>query len=214
MKTILIIGMGEFGKHLATKLQELNNEVCIIDTNKERIDLLSNQFTNAYVGDCMQDATLADLGVANFDICVVAIGTSFQASLEITSRLKEHGAKYIISKASSDIQSKFLKLAGANETVYPEKDIAEKIALKCNMNSLVDFIQIAEDYSIFEIKVVKEWINKSIKDLNIRNKYNLNIIAINCNNKVLLPGPDYVFTPTDLVFVIGPVGVIKKFKLA
>lgn len=205
--------MGEFGKHLATKLQELQNEVCIIDTNKERIDLLSNQFTNAYVGDCMQDATLADLGVANFDICIVAIGTSFQASLEITSRLKEHGAKYIISKASSDIQSKFLKLAGANETVYPEKDIAEKIALKCNMNRLVDFIPIAEDYSIFEIKVIKEWVNKSIKELNIRNKYNLNIIAVSCDNKVLLPGPDYVFTPTDLVFVIGPVSVIKKFKL-
>lgn len=214
MKTILIIGMGEFGKHLATKLQELNNEVCIIDTNKETIDLLSNKFTNAYVGDCMQDATLNDLGVENFDICIVAIGTSFQASLEITSRLKEHGAKYIISKASSDIQSKFLKLAGANETVYPEKDIAEKIALKCNMNSLVDFIQIADDYSIFEIKVVNEWINKSIKDLNIRNKYNLNIIAVNCNNKVILPGPDYVFTATDLVFVIGPVSIIKKFKLA
>lgn len=214
MKTILIIGMGEFGKHLATKLQELNNEVCIIDTNKETIDLLSNKFTNAYVGDCMQDATLNDLGVENFDICIVAIGTSFQASLEITSRLKEHGAKYIISKASSDIQSKFLKLAGANETVYPEKDIAEKIALKCNMNSLVDFIQIADDYSIFEIKVVNEWINKSIKDLNIRNKYNLNIIAVSCNNKVILPGPDYVFTATDLVFVIGPVSIIKKFKFA
>ena len=161
----------------------------------------------------MQDATLNDLGVENFDICVVAIGDNFQASLEITSRLKEHGAKYIISKASSDIQAKFLKLAGADETVYPEKDIAEKIAVKCNMNSLVDFIQISDNYSIFEIKVANDWVGKSIRDLNIRSKYNINIIAISCNGKVTIPGPDYVFTSTDLVFVIGSTTIMHKFKL-
>lgn len=213
MKTILIIGMGEFGKHLAFKLLELKNEICIVDTNKEVIDLLSDKFTNACIGDCMQDATLNDLGVENFNICVVAIGDNFQASLEITSRLKEHGAKYIISKASSDIQAKFLKLAGADETVYPEKDIAEKIAVKCNMNSLVDFIQISDNYSIFEIKVANDWVGKSIRDLNIRSKYNINIIAISCNGKVTIPGPDYVFTSTDLVFVIGSTTIMHKFKL-
>lgn len=213
MKTILIIGMGEFGKHIATKLLELKNDVCIVDTDKEKINLLSEKFANAYIGDCMQNATLKDLGVENFDICIVAIGENFQASLEITSRLKEQGAKYIISKASSDIQAKFLKLAGANETVYPERDIAEKIAVKCNMNSLVDFIQISSDYSIFEIKVLNEWVGKSIKDLNIRNKYNVNIIAISCNSKVTIPGPDYIFSATDLVFVIGTTSVMNRFKL-
>lgn len=212
MKTILIIGMGEFGKHVATKLQELKNDICIIDTNKEIIDVLSNKFANSFIGDCTKEATLDDLGVRNFDICIVAIGDNFQSSLEITSLLKEKGAKYIISKASSPIQEKFLKLAGANETIYPEKDIAEKIAVKCNMTSLVDFIQISDEYSIFEIKVVNEWIGKSIKELNIRNKYNINIIAVSCNSKVILPGPDYVFTSTDLVFVIGSTSVMNKFK--
>ncbi len=213
MKTILIIGMGEFGIHVATKLLELKNDVCVVDTDKEKIHLLSDKFANAFIGDCMQDATLNDLGVENFDICIVAIGENFQASLEITSRLKEHGAKYIISKASSDIQAKFLRLAGADETVYPEKDIAEKTAVKCNMKSLVDFIQISSDYNIFEIKVLSEWIGKSIKDLNIRSKYNVNIIAISSNSKITIPGPDYIFSETDLVFVIGKTSAMNRFKI-
>ena len=109
MKKILIIGMGEFGKHLARNLANLNNEICIVDSHPEIINVLSDEFENAYVGDCMQPVTLKELGAGNFDICVVAIGSNFQASLEVTSRLKEIGAKYVISKASSEIQSKNLK---------------------------------------------------------------------------------------------------------
>ncbi len=212
MKTILIIGMGEFGMHLAKKLLKLKNEVCIVDQDKEVINLLSDEFTNAYIGDCMKDATLEDLGVENFDICIVAIGENFQASLEITSRLKDHGAKYILSKASSEIQAKFLKLAGADETIYPEKDMAEKVALKCNMTNMVDFIQISEEYSIFEMKVTDEWISKSIKELNIRNKYNINIIAIRNNRKITIPNPSYVFQAEDIVFFFASTNIVNKFK--
>ena len=140
MKSFLIIGIGEFGKHLAYKLQEMGNEVCIIDNDKSVIEVLSNDFENVYVGDCMNKIVLNDLGIKNFDACIVAIGQSFQASLEITSHLKELGAKYIISKANSDIQTKFLKMAGANETVYPEKDMAEKIDVKCYATNLLYYL--------------------------------------------------------------------------
>ena len=122
MKNVLIIGMGEFGKHLADQLVKMQNQVCIIDNDPHIINMLSNSFDNAYVGDCMQKITLQELGVQNFDICIVAIGQNFQASLEITSNLKELGAKRIITKSASDLQSKFLKMAGADETFYPEKD--------------------------------------------------------------------------------------------
>ena len=212
MKKILIIGMGEFGKHLAKKLVSLKNEVCIIDSNSEIINLLADDFENAYVGDCMQIATLKELGVNNFDICVVAIGQNFQASLEITSNLKELGAKYIISKASSDIQAKFLKMAGANETVYLEKDYAEKVAVRCNAMNLFDYIKISNKYSIFEIKVLPSWVGKTIKDLDIRNKYDVNIIAVSNNDVVTIPVANYVFCQEDHVYIFGSEKAIYKFK--
>lgn len=212
MKKVLIIGMGEFGKHIAYTLAKLKNEVCIIDTNSDIINILSNHFDNAYVGDCMRQETLNELGVANFDICIVAVGQNFQASLEITNHLKELNAKYIIAKAASDIQAKFLKMAGADETVYPEKDIAEKVAVKCNAINLFDYIRISEDYGVFEIKVLKDWVGKSLKELDIRNTYDVNIIAVTNKGIVNIPNADYRFSVDDHVYIFGKETVIRKFK--
>ena len=210
MRTVLIIGMGEFGRHLAYRLIELKSDVCIVDKNKELINILSEDFENAYVADCTQDAALRDLGVASFDTCVVSVGEDFQSSLEITSKLKEQGAKYIIAKASSDLQSKFLIMAGANDAVYPEKDVANKIAVKCNANNLIDVFEISDQYSVFEINALDEWIGKKLKDSNIRNKYNLNVIAIKSGSKITIPDADYVFKSTDSVFVFGKSITAKK----
>ena len=203
MKNVLIIGMGEFGKHLARKLVSLKNEVCIIDSNSEVVNLLSTEFTNAYVGDCMQKQTLKELGARNFDIVVVAIGQNFQASLEITSHLKELGCKYIISKAASEIQAKFLKMAGADETVYPEKDIAERIAIKVNASNIFDYIQLTEDYSMYEIQIPDAWVGFSIKELDIRRKFDVNIIAIKNNGIINLPTADYTFYKDDHIYLFG-----------
>ncbi|MCH5179865.1 MAG: TrkA family potassium uptake protein [Erysipelotrichales bacterium] len=211
MKTILIIGMGEFGKHIAKKLHELNNDICIVDIKKDVINALSNTYENAYIGNCMQEQTLLDLGVKNFDICIVAISENFQASLEITSLLKELGAKYIISKASSDVQSKFLRMAGASEVVYPEKDIAEKMAVKCDASNLIDFVKINDEYEITEIHIPKEWTNKTLSELNLRSKFNINIICVKNGDKVEIPGPSYCFKKDDAVFLIGNSKVIAKF---
>lgn len=212
MKSFLIIGVGEFGKHLAYKLQSMGNEVCIVDSDKAVTKVLESDFENVYIADCMNIASLKDLGVQNYDACVVAVGQNFQASLEITSHLKELGAKYIISKANSDIQAKFLKIAGANETVYPEKDIAEKIAVKCNANNLLDFLKISNVYSIFEIEIPKSWINQSLLELNLRKKYNINVIAIQSDEKVAIPDADYIFKENDHIYIFGNSNVINKLK--
>lgn len=210
MKQILVIGMGELGKHLARKLNALGNEVCIVDNDPYVIKLLSDEFPSAYTGDCMQEVTLKDLGVSNFDICVVAIGGNFQASLEITSHLKEQGAKYIISKAASDIQAKFLKMAGANETVYPEKDIAERLAIRCNANNLFDYIELPNEHGVFEIQILDKWVNQSLKDLNIRNDYHVNIIAIRNGEQIFMPDASYIFKPKDHIYVVGKLSEAKK----
>ncbi len=210
MKTVLIIGMGEFGKHFARKLKELNNDVCVVDIKKEVINALSNVYENAYIGDCMQEQTLLELGVKNFDICVVAISENFQASLEITSLLKELGAKHIVSKASSDVQSKFLLMAGASEVVYPEKDIAEKTAVKCDASNLIDFVKINDEFEITEIHVPKPWVGKTLSELNLRNKFNINVIAVSNGDKVDLPTATYCFKKDDAVFLVGNSKIIAK----
>lgn len=212
MKSFLIIGVGEFGKHLAYKLQSMGNEVCIVDSNKSITSVLESDFENVYIADCMNIAALKDLGVKNYDACIVAVGQNFQASLEITSHLKELGAKYIISKANSDIQAKFLKMAGANETVYPEKDIAEKIAVKCNASNLLDFLKISNVYSIFEIEIPKSWISHSLLELNLRKKYNINVIAIQSDEVVAIPDADYVFKENDHIYIFGNSNIIGKLK--
>lgn len=210
MKQILIIGLGELGKHLAYKFNELGNEVCIVDNDANNVQLMEDLFPNAYIGDCMQKATLEKIGVKNFDLCFVCIGENFQASLEITSNLKELGAKYIIAKAVSDLQSKFLIMAGANETIYPEKEVAEKIAIRCDFTNLLDFTEVSDDYGIYEISVLKSWLNKSVINLNIRKEYNVNIIAVRQGKKIIIPDGYYEFQPDDTVLLIGKQKDVKK----
>ena len=157
-------------------------------------------------------AALKDFGVPNYHACIVAIGQNFQASLEITSHLKDLGAKYIISKANSDIQAKFLRMAGADEIVYPEKDIAEKIATKCDAQNLLDYLRISSLYSIYEVEVPKSWIDKNLLELNVRKKLNINVIAVLSNNEVNFPNAEYVFKAHDHVYIFGNNNIINKLK--
>ena len=212
MRSVLIIGMGEFGKHLAYRLLDLKADVCIVDSDKDIINVLSDDFAHAYVCDCTQDVALKDLGISSFDVCVVAVGQDFQASLEITSKLKEFGAKHIISKSASDLQSKFLKMAGADEAVYPEKDIANKTAIKCSATNLLDVFEISDQYSVSEILVRPEWIGKALKESNIRNKYDLNVVAIKNNEEIIIPDANYVIRADDSLFVFGKSTTAKKLS--
>jgi len=204
MKSILVIGMGILGKHLAAKMQELGNDVMVIDKNEEKIQELSCTFPDAIVGDCTNEEVLRTIGVSNFDYCFVAIGEDFYASLEITSILKELHAKHVISKAKLKRQADFLKKIGADEVFYPEKEIAEKLAVRYNANNIFDYIELTSDYSIYEIPVVTSWIGKTIIDVDVRQKYHVNIIAIKNGTEVTpVPHGSYQFCDADHMVVIG-----------
>lgn len=203
MKSILIIGMGRFGKHLAYKMSELGNDVMIVDKEEKIINELSPEFINAMIGDCTNEAVVRGLGVNNFDICFVAIGDNFQASLEITSLLKELGAKYVVSKADRDMQAKFLERNGADEVVYPEHDMAEKLAIRHNAKNIFDYVELTNEYAIYEVAVVKEWVGLSLKSLNIRREYGVNIMAIKKGNSIAIPTAEYIFEEDDHILIIG-----------
>ncbi len=204
MKSILIIGMGAFGRHLAIKMSNLKNDVMIVDKDAAIIDEMSSIVTDAQIGDCTKEDVLRALGVNNFDICFVTIGDTFQSSLEITSLLKDLGAKYVISKASRDIQAKFLLRNGADEVVYPDKDMAEKLAIRCSSNNVLDFFSINNEYSIFELPIKENWAGSSIEEINVRKKYHINILLIKNGNSIMtLPKADYVFKDDDQIIAIG-----------
>ena len=211
MKSILVIGAGRFGKHLAKKLMALGNDVMVVDKNEEVIERLGNVFTDSYIGDCRNEGVVRSLGVNNYDICFCTVDQDFQASLEITSLLKEFGARYVVSNAKRDRQAIFLKKIGADDVIYPERAMAEKTAVKYNADHIFDCINITDDYSIYEIKVHDSWIGKSIGEVNVRHKYHINIIAVKQGEELKpLPGALYVFEPNDHIIIIGRQSDVSK----
>lgn len=211
MKSVLIIGMGKFGHHLTNNMVKLGNEVMIVDEVEETLEDLLPIVTSAKIGDCTNEEVLKRLGIGNFDICFVCIGTNFQSSLEITSLLKEMGARYVISKANRDIHAKFLLRNGADEVVYPDRDLAEKIAVKQSANHVFDYIELNDEYSVFEIPPLPEWINKSIKEVDFRAKYHVSILGTKQGDKSkLLPPADHIFKNDEHLMVIGRKADVDK----
>ena len=213
MKNILIIGLGRFGKHLAKKFIDLGDEVMVIDRHEEAVQEVMNIVTYAQVGDCMKEDVLRSLGVGSFDICFVCMGEDFQSSLEVTDMLKTLGAKYVVSKAGRDVHAKFLLKNGADEVVYPEKDMAEKVAVRFSSNHLVDFFEISKNVAVYEIFVPDNWHGKSIMDINVRAKYNINILAVREEGGELVsnPSPSYVFSRNERMIVLSDSQNIKQF---
>jgi trk system potassium uptake protein TrkA len=212
MKSILVIGMGRFGRHLAQKMKDLGNEVMVIDKDEELIQQYLSFFADAEIGDCANESVVESLGVENFDLCFVAIGGDFQSSLVVTSLLKEKGANYVISKAKRDIQADLLKKIGADEVVYPEREMAEKLAVRCNSKNVFDYIELSEEYSLYEIPILPQWVGQTIGELNIRRKHRINIIAIKKDKRLMsMPEADYTFENGDHIVVIG--GSSDVFKL-
>jgi trk system potassium uptake protein TrkA len=204
MKSILVIGIGRFGRHLSYKLLELGNEVMVVDTNEENLREFLPMATNVQIGDCTKEEVLRSLGVSNFDLCFVCIGTNFQSNLEVTSLLKDLGAKYVISKAGKETHAKFLLRNGADEVIDPEKDVAEKLAVRYSANNLFNFIELTKDVSIYEITTAESWIGKSIKEVNFRVKYHVSILATKIGDRVFpLPSADHIFRQEEHLIVMG-----------
>ena len=204
MKSILIIGMGRFGRHLCKNLAELGNEIMIVDEVEENLEEMLPLVVSAKIGDCTNENVLKSLGIANFDLCFICIGTNFQSSLEITSLVKELGGKYVISKANRDIHAKFLLRNGADEVIYPDRDIAEKLAVRHSANHVFDYIELTDEYSIYEIPPLPQWIGKSLKESGTRNRHNISILGTKRDGRAkLMPSPDYVIKGDEHLMAIG-----------
>ena len=181
MKSILLIGLGRFGRHIAIKLDELNHQVMAVDNNESRVEAVLPYVRNAQIGDATNEDFIRSLGVRNFDVCIVAIGDNFQSSLETTSLLKELGAKMVVSRAARDVHAKFLLRNGADEVVYPEKQLASWTAIRYSADHIFDYVELDEEHGIFEISIPDAWIGKTVGELDIRKEYNVNIMALRCN---------------------------------
>ena len=217
MKNILIIGFSRFGHHLCDFLNEQGDALMVVDKDESRVSDLVYSNINVEIGDCTDPAVIKSLGVGDFDLVFVCIGTSFQDSLEITSLVKEAGAKCVISKANTNIHAKLLKRVGADEIIHPDRDMAERIARKYSMDHVFDYIEIEGDYSMAEIIPMKEWIGKTVVEVNVREKYHINIICVKGpkGSKVIIP-PTYVFNEEEHLLVVGQdedvAALVKKYR--
>lgn len=205
-KSILVIGMGRFGHLLAQDFVENGHDVMIIDEIEERITDMVPFVTSAKIGDCTRQDVLKSLGISNFDVVFVCVGSNFQSSLEITSLVKELGAKRVISKATRDIQAKFLLRNGADEVIYPERDIAWKWAERFSVDNAFDYIDLPGNIGVYEILPLPDWIGKSVKEANVSAKYCITILGIKGEQDTemrMLPSANYVMNKHEHLMIMA-----------
>ena len=204
MKSVLLVGLGRFGRHIAMKLNEMHHQVMAVDQNENRVNAVLPYVMNAQIGDATNADFMESLGINNFDVCIVAIGDNFQSSLEATSLLKELGAKLVVSRAARDVHEKFLRRNGADEIVYPEKQLADWTAIRYTADHILDYIELDEDHAIFEITVPEKWIGKSVGEVDVRKKHGINIMAVKRSGKMDMNiTPQTIFTLNDTLLVLG-----------
>ncbi|MDO4548520.1 MAG: TrkA family potassium uptake protein [Clostridia bacterium] len=211
MTSMLVIGLGRFGRNLAVKLAQRNCEVMVIDSDEAAVNHIAPDVTNALVGDCMDETVIASLGVSNFDVCFMCIGDNFQSSLGITILLKDAGAKHVVAKTDSELHAKFLKKVGADEVVFPERDMGFRTAMRYSAAGAFDYIPLSDDYAIMEMATPREWLDKSPRDLQLRTKYGINIIGIKQGAHITpIIDAARVFSHDDHLIVAGANTDIQK----
>ena len=211
-KTVLLIGLGRFGRHVAKKLHELDHEILAVDKDEEFVNMTLPYVTNALVADSTDAHFLESLGIRNFDLCIVAIGDDFQSSLETTSLLKELGAKYVVSRASRGIHEKFLLRNGADEVVYPEKQLAQWTAIRFGYDHILDYFQLSDRYAVYELPMPADWIDKSVGELQVRQNYNVNILGIKKQGNLTVEiTPQTKLQRGDTVLVVGKREDVQKY---
>lgn len=204
MRSMLVIGLGRFGRHLATRLAELGNEVMVVDVNEAAVNGVASKVTTAEIGDCMDPEVIRSIGVRNFDVCFVCISDNFQSSLEITSLLKEAGARMVVSKTDREMHAKFLLKIGADAVIHPERDMAWRTAMRYTAENVFDYIELTPEYSIFEMKVPREWVGHTLAELKIRTRYNVNVIGVKVDQHVTpVLHADHAFTNDEHILLAG-----------
>ena len=211
MKSVLLIGLGHFGKHIAMKLNDLEHQILAVDLNEERIQEALPYVTEAQIGDSTNKEFLLSLGVRNFDVCIVTIGDDFQNSLETVWLLKELGAEKVIARASREMQEKFLLRNGADEVVYPEKQLASWMAIRCTSEHILEYVELDDDYAILELEVPQIWDGKTIVELDIRRRYGINVLGVRDHGKLNMDiKPDMRLSAQQSLLVVGHEKSIHK----
>ncbi|HWP79284.1 MAG TPA: TrkA family potassium uptake protein [Candidatus Acidoferrum sp.] len=211
MRAMLVIGAGRFGKNLAIKLAELHNEVMVVDRDEEAVHTLAPFVTRVQIGDCMDRDVLAELGVRNFDITFVCISDNFQSSMEITSLLKELGAPYVVAKSNRDIHAELLKKIGADDVVYPERDMARRTAVRYSSRGAFDYIELSPEYAIMEIEAPESWTHENVRTLDVRTKHRVNVIGVRQGQHILpLTDAEHIFEEHEHIIVAGGQSDILK----
>ena len=215
MKNVLLIGLGRFGRTIAEELYNLGHQVMAVDKSETAVNDVLPFVTSAQIGDSTNKDFLEGLGIDNYDVCIVTIKLNFQSSLETTALLKDMGAQYVVSRAASDFHAKFLLRNGADKVVFPEKQMAKWTAVRYTSNHMRDYVELDENHSIFELNIPEHWIGKTVSQLDIRKKYNINILGLMVNGKLSASiNPDTVFTSDTPVLVLGNYKDVQKcFKL-
>jgi len=212
MKSILLIGLGRFGRHMAMEFYRQKHEVLAVDLDEQRVDDALPYVTNAQIGDSTNEHFIASLGVRNFDLCVVAIGDDFQSSLETTALLKDNGAKFVLARASRDVHAKFLLRNGADDVIYAEKEMAIRAAATYGSDHLFDFIELTPDYSICEVSVPESWLGKTVVDLQVRTRFSVRVLGIKSGDDLdLMPGASHVLKSDESLLLLGQNKDLKPF---
>lgn len=211
MKSILLIGIGRFGYHIARELSTLDVEILAIDTREESLKMISDYVTKTFIGDCKNLDFMKTIGVNTFDECIVAIGNNFQDSIETVLNLKELGAKRIVARAAQESQEKVLLKLGVDFVVYPEKQMGKWTALRCGTNSIYDFMDLDDGYGVFEVNVPKEWVGKTLVELDLRRKYNVSIVGVKVNGKTkIILGPNFMLKDNEDLIVVAKIDEAGK----
>ena len=210
MKSVLLIGLGRFGMHALEKMNEFDIEIMAVDRNEARVNEILPMVTDAQIGDAANMTFLRSLGVDNFDLCLVAIGDDFQNSLVITAYLKELGARKVIARASSEIQRQFLLRNGADDVIYPEKQMAEWMVVRHAVDHVLNYIGLDGDLAIYEVTVPEEWFGKTVAALDIRRRFNLNILTIRSNGSSVQVDGNTVLNENDILLVVGKWEDVRK----
>ena len=213
MKSFVVIGLGRFGTRLAKKLYAMDCEVLAVDIDNEKVQQIADDVTQAVSGDARDKDVLRALGVRNCDCAIVCIASDLSSSIFITMTLKELDVPYIVAKAQGVMHQRILEKLGANNVVIPEQEMADRLAHKLVAPNILDYIEISDDYSLVEEQAPEVWVNKSIKDLSVRSRLGISIIAVkNGKNINIAPGADYVVKHGDILVIVGKYEALAKLR--
>lgn len=215
MRQFVVIGIGRFGSALAQRLYELGHEVLAIDVDEEEIQKVSDKVTHAVTADASDEHVLKSLGVRNFDVAIVSIGSDIQSSIIITLMLKEMGVKYVVAKAMNDLHAKVLLKIGADRVVFPERDMGERVAHNLIATNILEFIELSPEFSIIEFTIPSNWIGKNLRDLNLRVKYGVNVVAVKDSVTEEInaaPKADDELDENSILVVIGKNDDLKRLE--